>query len=294
MKIIDFISIELENARGKIRMGGADADVWKIQQISGLGMINKNRNTIQYAGENGQHVLSVARSARTITITADIKNNGGIQSEITKAHRIFDADEVTVRIRLNNKKRKTIGSVTAFELSERSSYAQTCALQIVCDDPYFEDFVNAELSVFKQTNLLKTTFALPCAFSSRITETDVIVNGDSKTMPQILIHCSALTENTPNGTGFTIKNTLPDGAVQSIDFPETIFDAGEKIVIDFSNRHVTSSIHGNIISQLGQNSYLRDFYFMPGKNHIEIENRNTNAEITVMCLYTNKYCEAVY
>lgn len=74
--------------------------------------------------------------------------------------------------------------------------------------------------------------------------------------------------------------------------------AGERIVIDFGKRTVTSIKGGTIITDIignvAEGSELADFYLIPGENEIEAVDLGTDDESLISIEYENKYAEAVY
>ena len=70
--------------------------------------------------------------------------------------------------------------------------------------------------------------------------------------------------------------------------------AGEIIKIDIPKRTITSSINGNILVNISDDTFLSDFYLTKGQNLVNVLNYNTNETIKVECIHNNSYIEAVY
>ena len=291
-RLIPYIQVILENRHGRLCMGGSSSPQWRITEISGLGLLEKNFSTVTYPGESGQQTLGHTYGPRTISISGVIMNDGNLQRTLANAIHIFQ-DDVTVKLQFGERKRKTLCHVAVFENNERNVYLQHFVLQLIADNPFFEDWEDTSVAVYKRENLLKTTFTLPCVFSKRTNEIDVLVTGQENSEPVILIANTASPVNALEESGIELTNTLPGGTEQRI-FLETTTQAGEIITVNIPERTVTSNLRGNLLNTLSNDSFLSDFYLAPGTNRVSVTNYNTFEDISVLCQYNNRYLEAVY
>lgn len=283
--------VTIENELGRLEMGGGSHPNWNIVSITGLGLGSKEYNTVRYAGSDGQVTLSEAAMPRTITIGGDVR--GDLQAELTRAARLMSRP-CTLRIQSKNKRRSIEARCTAFTADERNpAYAQF-ALQFTSDSAYFTDFSPRSAAVLKRTPLLSTPFTLPCMFTERISESEVVNLGDVKTEPKFTItntaNPGAVTLEEDDDYGILIQNQTTGQHLHLLCHTTD----GEVIVIDVAGRSVTSSRAGNLIGALSADSFLSDFWLETGANHIVVTNYNTSEQIHVVCEYNNQYVEAVY
>ena len=291
-KLIPYIQVIIENQYGRLYMGGSGGPQWRITEIDGIGLPEKNFSTVTYPGESGQQTLGFTYGSRTISISGVIMNNGALQRTLESAIQIFQ-DDVTVKLQFGERKRKAFCHVAVFENNERDVYLQHFVLQFIADNPFFEDWENTKTAVYKRENLLKTTFTLPCVFSKRTNETEILVTGQENSEPIFFIENTVSSASALAESGIELTNTLPDGTEQRI-FLETTTQDGETITVNIPERTITSNIRGNLLNTLSDDSFLSDFYLVPGTNRVAVTNYNTAEEISVMCQYNNRYLEAVY
>lgn len=282
--------VTIENELGRLELGGGSHPAWNIVSVTGLGLGAKEYNTVRYAGMDGQVTLSEAASARTITIGGDVR--GQLQAELSKAARLLNRP-CTLRIQSKNKRRSVQARCTAFTADERTPAFAKFALQFVCDSAYFTDFTPRSAAVLGRTDRIESPFTLPCVFTERVSESEVVNLGDVKTEPKFTITNTA----NPTGTatldseyGIRIENQTTG---QHLHLLHHTTD-GEVVTIDIAGRSITSSVAGNLINALSADSFLSDFWLDPGANHIAVTNYNTSEAIYVVCEYNNQYVEAVY
>lgn len=291
-KLIPYIQVIIENQYGRLYMGGSGGPQWRITEIDGIGLLEKNFSTVTYPGEHGRQTLGYTYGPRTISISGVILNNGALQRTLANAIQIFQ-DTVTVRLQFGERKRKAACHVAVFENNERDVYLQHFVLQMIADNSFFEDWEDTKIAVYKRENLLKTTFTLPCVFSKRTNETEILVTGQENSEPIFFIENTVSSASALAESGIELTNTLPDGTEQRI-FLETTTQDGETITVNIPERTITSNIRGNLLNTLSDDSFLSDFYLVPGTNRVAVTNYNTAEEISVLCQYNNRYLEAVY
>lgn len=280
--------LRFENEIGKIEIGGGDHPIWNMTTISGLGKPNKEFNTARYGRMAGQRTLSSSYLARTITAAGDIKRDIG-EFEIAKAIRILDLPG-TLYVYGRMKKKKIAGYCSAFECGEKEGSHTPFTMQFVCDDPFFEDIKETTVDVFRREDMIKGTFSFPMVFTNRYTEADIMISGDCESLPIFRIY------NTPKKAailpaeqGIEIRNETTG---QKIGLDCTTVP-GEVITVDVASREITSSVRGNIIGDMTDDTFLDRFWLQKGENHISAVNYNTSEEINVVCAYSNRYLEAI-
>lgn len=276
------IQIEFVNDIGRIVMG-ADSDL-RIIEIDGVGFATKTRNVASYSGIAGQNKLSETVNARTITIKGDIKSTAP-QSVLTRMMKILNSTG-TLKMRFGSKRRSIKADCTECDIADRNGAYQPFIIQFICDYPYFSDINSTQVHVFDIQRKLKTAFSLPCVFSTRIAEKDILNKGDVVCEPIFYITAVSVGESDGN---IIIANESTAQKIVLAYKPAR----GEVITVDIENRTVKSSVNGDIIYSLDDDSYLSDFYLAKGSNRISITNES-GGEINVLCRFSNKYIEAVY
>lgn len=278
-----------ENGYGLIRFGGGRGPVFHVREIAGLGPPKKEFNVTGYAGQPGQELISEKDLARVITLSGDIITPH-MQSEAARMVKIlYHPGRLTILS--GHRKRSILCRCTDFDdLERRGKDISRAVIQFTCDNPYFTDDSAQKVDLFRRKDLIKTTFTLPCAFSSRINRLTVINSGDVKAEPVFTIYNSGGTSAAAESYGIEIENSTTG---QSL-LVERNTQPGEAITIDIPGRRVTSSIAGDITASISQDTFLSDFWLAEGANDIEAVNYNAGEDISVVMQYNNKYIEAVY
>lgn len=280
--------MQFENENGRIDIGGGGSMHWKATSVSGLDYPKKEFNTARYGKTAGQRTLSSAYLARTITIAGDIRRDG-VPHETARAIRVLDSPGIlTVCGRLG--RRKIACYCTAFETGEKQGDYTPFTLQLTCDDPFFKDTSETVVDLFRRVDLIKDTFQFPMVFTRRYTDADILITGDCDVLPVFRIY------NTPkeiaafaDARGIEIKNETT-GQVIGIDCTTV---PGEVITVDVARREIISSVRGDIIADITDETFLDRFWLQKGKNHVSVTNYNTSEEISVVCAYENRYLEAI-
>lgn len=131
------VYVTLSNDYGTIEM---DNDWrlkrWGILEITGLGYPNKTASTVTYAGQDGQSFTGEVMTARTITISANICNDGNLQNTISNACRILN-HLVTLRIESGLMRRQISCRCNAFTCDPPNGAYQHIVLQLIADKPAF-------------------------------------------------------------------------------------------------------------------------------------------------------------
>lgn len=309
--------ITYQNENGKLDFnGGSGHFPWRILEIDGLGLSGKSFHTAAYPSSVGQKTLSETVGARTISIQCDVNSiassYGAARSnqwEISKALKILN-EPGTLLIRDGRRTRKIDARCVEAAQGERYGGYTVFAMQFVCDYPYFEDQQMQTIPIFKCENLIgngtrwyldngvmksepieKKSFKLPCLFSRRITETNIINVGDVNTEPIIRIHMQGGTYTGIDGETGTLvihnRSTKQD-ILLNLQEAENVTE----IIIDIPKRIIVSQDKQNLIHYLAPTSFLSDFWLQTGQNLIKVENYLSNS-CSVECEFSNKYVEAV-
>lgn len=285
------MKITFENDVGKVLFGeGGD---FNITAISGLYIPSKTYGTISYAEYDGQLTYQGNANARVITLGCDIVSKN-IRQPLENAMRVLNR-EGTLTLDYGDKVRKIECNQITLSMSERSMTHAVFAVQFVCDDPYFTDKEPAKAGIHGSVNLIVNPITFPCMLSSRDTKRIIENKGDKNIYPVVTIRVVKKgTSASATEYGYKLLNNTTGKTVHL----QYTSKAGERIVIDFGKRTVTSikggTIITNIIGNLAQGSDLADFYLIPGGNEIEAVDLGTGDESLISLEYENKYVEAVY
>ncbi len=279
--------IIFENDAGRLCLSGGGDEIWRITNISGLGMSTKNFQTVSYFSEAGQRSINERREARIITIAGDVCAKGlSAARKISEAIRILDAPGwLTVRTR--GFVRRIWARCTEFSEGENYKSFRKFAIQFCCDCPYFEDVGNDSIALFKRTKEIKNTFKLPKMFSCRTSDGIVINQGDVEAEPVLNIYFGAeISEGVK--TTLTIHNeTTKNKLIMSL-YPKP----GDFVTIDISKRKIYKSGGENLIASLSDDSSLSRFMLQKGANIISVTS-DVETNLSIVCTFTNRYLEAV-
>ena len=311
------LHIVYENKIGRLDFnGGKGKYPWRILEIDGLGLTGKNFETVEYPGGIGQRTLSETLNARTISIQCDINSiasyYGGVSNkrlEISKALKILN-EPGTFHISDGLRNRKINARCVEAVQGERYGGYVIFAMQFVCDYPYFEDKDAHNVLLFKAEDLIGSStrwylkdgqltkegiesgkFILPCMFTRRISKGIIMNSGDVDTEPIIRIHLNGEMYNGTDGPPGTliIHN---ESTKQKIELNLNEAENTQDVIVDIPNRKIYSQDNKNLIHHLAPTSFLSDFWFQKGQNHICIDNYISESSL-VECEFTNKYIEAV-
>ena len=266
-------------------LGGGKNPLFNITSVSGLELPPRNYETIEFAGENGLTVTGKKDMARTITIAGTLC---GSQKDIERACKVFYEDGELICI-FNDVRRKIACRMTKLDDFVRygKSGISSFAVQFVCDYPYFTDLYEHTIPLYSRVNIVTTEFTLPCIFTDRISGGNLKNSGDKLVYPKIIIECEGASD-TPNAV-FEIVNATNGGYIGI----EYALSNGESIEIDIATRKIISSINGNIINCITNDTDLSKFYLDVGDNEISFENSNTSQIITATAIFNSEYLTAV-
>lgn len=268
-----------ENEKGKIVMHGGDGAVFNIIEIKGLSFPDTETDSVYYPNIAGRNTSSVTPLERFITVSADAKDKTG--NEIARAMNILSSDG-TITITSGNRKVKISARCESFEPNKRRGIYVPFTAQFVADNPYFTDTSETRLSVNKKEKKLKTQFVLPCVVSQRKTESAIVNRGHTSLEPLIEI-TSVSGAACPDG--IIIKNPQSGKTIKL----NTDVLAGEVICMDVENRKITSSMRGNILKCIDDETSISDFAYEPGVGTLMIYADNLIGTISATARFYNRY-----
>lgn len=284
------ISIKYKNAYGEISMGGARHPTHRVLTITGVGIPDATRNTVQYYGEPGQECIHEQINFRTISLSVEVDNRGGRgKIELERMAKIL-SHPGTLTIKTMRRTRCIYcNRCTSFSDSDRTELYRKTVLQFVCDNPYFEDTENTVHDIYIQNKLLTSPFTLPAVFSERIQKTTITNHGDTETEPVIHIYGAENNANTAAENIITIFNAT---TAQSITVVYELAE-GETLTVDIPERKIYSSLDPDTqLFCISDDTFLSDFVLTEGDNLIEVM-ADCTRKTSVTIEYNNRYLEAI-
>ncbi len=257
-----------------------------VKEISGLGLPKQESFVISYVNQPGQVFVSKRDTARVITISCDVLSGTEGLRRLLKI--MSHPGKLTI---LSGGQVRSIfcRCTMVDEPIKRGPFIRSVVLQFTCDHPYFTDRSSVLETIFLREDVICDNFMLPCLFSKRVNRRLIQNRGDIRAEPVFTI-CNQLKAETES----------LDGGIELINHTtgqrillECTTDLGEVITIDIPKRSITSSIKGNLATILSLNSFLSDFWLVPGNNELEVINYNTGETIDVTLSFDNQYLEAV-
>lgn len=260
----------------------------RVLSVMGLGLPEREFETVRYADSHGQQTLNVTDCARIITMSVDLLMNRGLGRELSRMAKVL-YHPGTLMIRTDGKTRIISCRCTAWEEDGRTPVLAKLILQFTCDDPAFLEERERSEGVFHRTDLISSPFTLPMIFTERITEKDIINTGDLPVQPVLIL--KNVGENTASGS-VTVTNTPPSGQVQSFCLTKPLL-AGEQVTVDFTERRVESDQREGMIHFISDTTFLSVFVLEQGCNHITVT-PGVGDQVSVQCMFTPKYLEGMY
>lgn len=276
-----------KNDVGKIdfRFGG-DYPV-RVTDIDGLYPLERTFHTATYADIDGVDTISSSVGGRTVTVGGDIKiSNKQFLRDLLK---VLDKPG-ELYMDFGEKKRKLICRNAHFTPGERNSRYMRFVIVFYSDMPYFYGFDEETEYIRKRQDNIGANFILPCIFTSMNTENDIIVNGDAESEPVFEIRCIRKTTMPPEEAGICIVNETTGEKIKLCIY---LVD-DEVIEIDIENRRITSSVRGNMLKYISEDTFLHRFKLVQGDNHIKVITENADEQINALCRYKSRYIEGVY
>ncbi len=258
----------------------------RVLSVVGLGLPEREFETVRYANSHGQETLSVTDQPRMISMSVDLLMKEGLGRELAKMTKILYRPG-TLTVRSRGKTRVIPCRCTAWEEDARTPVLAKLVLQFTCDDPAFLAERGQKEGVFERINLITDPFSLPMVFSKRITEKDVINTGDLPVQPVLLLKCIQT-----GSEGIQITNNAPSGEKQFFALTTPML-TGEEIKVDFPNRRIESNMREGIIHFISDDTFLHSFVLEQGCNHINVT-AGFGTDVSVICEFTPKFLEGFY
>lgn len=258
----------------------------RILSIVGLGLPERESETVQYADSYGQETLHVVDQARTITLSLDLLMNRGLGQELAKMTKILYYPG-TLIIRSEGKSRLIYCRCSAWEEDERTPVLAKIVLQFTCDDPAFLGETEEKEGVFERIHLIDRSFMLPMMFTKRITEKTIVNTGDLPVQPVIVLKCIH-----PGSENISITNT-PYGEEKQLFQLTVPMLQGEEIRVDFPKRCIESSMRTGMIHQISKDTFMNSFSLKQGSNHMKVT-AGSGADLSVQCLFSPRFLEGFY
>jgi len=276
-----------KNDAGKIdfRFGG-DYPV-RVTDIEGLYPLERTFNTVAYADIDGVDTISSSVPGRTVTVGGDIKiSNKQFLRDMLK---VLDKPG-ELYMDFGEKKRKLICRSTHFTPGERNSRYMRFVIVFSSDMPYFYGFDEETEYIRKREDIIGKNFILPCVFTTRSTENDIVVNGDAKCEPVIEITCIKEATTPEEESGIIVLNETSGESIKLCAY----LLQDEIVEVDVENRKITSNMRGNMIKCISEDTFLHRFKLVQGANHIKVMSNNADEQINALCRYRCRYIEGVY
>lgn len=283
-------SVIYESANGKIIM--ARRFDYEVMSIDGLEQVAAESQIRKYSNMPGQKTLNKTPAARMITITGRI-NAGRSQRRFRTDNISFVFDntiEGTLKLNMWGKLRRIncIPDTVAFGEVDRNDKLPF-VITLICDNPYFKDWEDIELSLFSRVGNLINGMTFPRVFTFRYTKGTAINNGMVDIEPIIIIETGKPTVGAPE-TGILIQNETTGKEILLNYTPAD----GEIITVDIPSRKIISSTNGDITRYKPLSYLLSDFVFKRGSNLINFINKDTGQELKAKAVYSNQYTEAMF
>ncbi len=278
------LNISYKNSRGTAQLCGG-ASPFRLTHILGLGLPESEYITASYSGYDGQETLAAAYLPRSITLSGDIVSHN-LRSDLAGLIDILSVPGY-LYIQSEDIYRRIYCNQITFPDAERILRGKICtfAIQLVCDNPFFEGAESISVPLYRRTKELTTQFTLPSPFGITVAEAVITPQSRNSIEPKIRIICPS---DITQATQIKLENTATD---KKLELSYTL-SAGEEIVIDVKERTVTSSQNGNIINCISDDTYLGHFTLEPLVNTISAYIDNVNAGIVIECVYNDCFVEA--
>ena len=278
--------ISFENKRGKVEMFLGGIGPVRVTALSGFGNPERSYNAVNFAGKDGQKTLSSVACPRTMIISGDIRcQNRAVTEHI---FRVLDG-EGTLVLEFDEKIRKIKCNQVRFEDGERNGSFMKFVLTLKADGVYFNDISPTRTSVFERQEMLEGDIVFPCIFTKKTTTAWAYNCGEVDAEPVIKIYNFLDRQNQPEG-GIVIENLTTGQKIKL----NTGMVENEVITIDIPERRVTSSVRGNIVHTISDDTFLNRFVLEPGKNLLSANHGNVGEEISVVCICDSNYREGIY
>ena len=280
------MEMKFKNALGEVVLNGDSRGEFRICEVEGLGPVLNEYITAIYSNYDGQETLSQRATPRTVTMRLEVASSNSAKT-LRDALRVLE-QKGTLYIKTEEFERRIWCSQIQIPDVKRVLKGQiaTFTMQLICDSPYFEDAEDLIVPLYKRTKLLSTPFTLPTAFGEIVLGSKLRIDGSISTEPVITLHYPEALETAES---IVLINETTGKCIR-LDYAPKKDDT---VTVDIKSRKITSSVSGNIINYLADDSFLGDFVLVRGLNIISVNVGDVTAGFTAECRYNNLYSEAV-
>ena len=280
------MEMKFKNALGEVVLRGDSRGEFRICEVEGLAPVLNEYITAVYSNYDGQETLSQRATPRAVTMRLEVASSNSA-NPLRYALRVLGekgtlyikTDEFERRIRCSQIQIPDVKKVLKGQIA-------TFTMQLICDNPYFEDAEDTVLPLYKRTKLLLTPFTLPTAFGELVLGGKIEIDGNISTEPIITLYYPEALEAAES---IVLTNETTGKSIRLDYAPQK----DDTVTVDIKSRKITSSIAGNIINYLADDSFLGDFVLVRGLNVISVNVGDVTAGFTAECRYNNLYSEAV-
>ena len=284
---LTFINENNDSEYKYLHMGGSREHNWRIKSISGIMLPEVSATTSSYIGDLGQRTVKITPRAREIKILGSLVASCSNERrfELERASRVLDPREFfTLKINADGKYRRINARCEEFEILNNTKRIVDFSILLVCDNPFFMDYEDIIIPLFKRTDNLQGAVSLPFVFSSKTNRINAINNGDCNVEPLIILNAQSDIDK-----DIIITNETTGAKIELLYH----LKSGDEVLIDIKNRKITSSLNGNILNYKSKDTILADFYLARGRNVINMESISVGTNLNCYIKYANMYLEAV-
>ena len=286
-----YYDVIIKNKHGSISAGSLSRV--KLTSVEGVGLPVKTSTSVTFANSPGAFTTSVTDSYRTITLAGDFY---GDRNDVKGIYKIL-YDECTLQFINGTEHRQIKGRcLNPEDITRVGGGIWKFVFQFKCDDPYFYDFHDNKIGVYKRTDLWpndedengNAVVYLPSVATKRTNEIDVINSGDLAVYPTIII------ENIGNAGAETDKLTISNETTgESVAITHGM-QSGETVIFNLGDREIVSKIDGEtteITNKITNETRLDRFLLELGMN-VGVNSKNALG-LTCYIIYRNKFLSAV-
>ena len=281
------MKITFTNTRGTVVFyGGGIHDGFMLTSVTGLDLPERERSLANHAGIDGVTERSAQFGQRIITLYGDFFDAAGKETADYAASIL--AHKGTLKIDGSEKRREITVDSASFTLGEKKGNYQIFSVQLTCDFPHFTDGEARSQGVYSRINQITAQKALPYVFTQRTGNATAVLNtGDVNTEPVILFEG---TQNPGSDAGALIVENKTTEKSMRITY---VLQQGELLTLDVPARTLISSLNGNVLSSLDQDSFFSDMYLQPGVNQITVYGEGGNVNMQGVIQFQPLYVEAI-
>lgn len=272
-----------ENELGKAELFGGGDEKIRITAIEGLGVPSYERRShtsfdFDGAVESGRHF-----TRRNIVVSGDIRATAREASDFIK---LF-SESGGLRIVTDSFDREiTVSSCESEYQSTNNGYVKF-VLSFTCDDPYFYDSQESKTGLYVRERLIDGETSFPALFSRRTTGASIAIKSDRDIEPTIIILGG---ERVDDGEGKIVIENILTGAIFTLNY---VPERDEVITINVRERSIKSSLVGNLVGYISDDSFLSDLTVSKFGAQFVTTGYGATGNVTAYILYKNKYLEAM-